>query len=537
MAFAVSEIRCNAFVDGIQVPVAEVVCRYPLAGIGGSTDMPECRLLIPLGARAIAGFGLQDASYIETLTSILYMKRIQVVAEIRNTRIFAGTSSTTPQNYNGFYTLFSGFITHVSYHREETSVFLALTCIHWLYRLQFSSILCGNIHPAAPSDFLINSFARLGAGSAGGLALQDIGQSLITPQDVMIDLWVQGIRRWFESLALQPRLGFGALGINTGSNIDALIALSSFLNTPGLPMYVDMFTAREVADTIAGRSSAGARNTLAGLAQEQTTFWSKLAGELAPLFFFAISPMPLYARVIPLIPSLRKPHVFLDAYDIFQFKLGKKIPVPIKGVGLIGNIEMYVGSGLRTSSSLYQSILGGAYVSTIHPNGIYIFRRAPPYLASSMAPANFTLATLTYRANFYARPGRGSFNRAAAAIYSHRRSLLRQVAKLVYTTESLADRVIEIRTPLLFTIAPGSTIQLRNPGANRINASGISNKWYGLVTEVQWKISAISQPPVAFTTYTLSYVRNETENDTDLGMNSHPLYGTIFQGSSMMNRM
>ncbi|MEM3062007.1 MAG: hypothetical protein QW303_00485 [Nitrososphaerota archaeon] len=518
------------------LPVSSVSCNYVLAGLNGRIDLPTCILHLAPGFRVIDDF----ISAAHEFTELIFQIPIEVYIDTYPSDTFEDKLlGKEPSRH----LLFKGFVSQIGYEKTATSFTIVLKCLHWLHALDYSSILSSQSHPSNPSDMVFDAFLRMGAGAAARLNFVDAFQAIINPLMVMEDLWMV-IWLWFRRLASFDRFGFSGL-INDG-NFLAQAALDKFLNgiVPLSVRPLDGSVAEEIASTIAARNAAGARFSLLGMAHESTTMWKKIAGELAPMFFFGIATAPDFAQAIPIVPNFRNyyrpdldlPYTIMTG-QVFSIEFGKAVSQPIMGAGLIGSMEMYAGSALNRQG-FHTPVVGGLFISRFLDRGMFIFRRAPNYISSLFHPSLVTPFLLFMRGNLINNPINilaMNANMEATSAMISKTIVMNDFAQMLFGTELFSEREMLVKTPLRFDIIPGSTISIE------VVTSGFRNEtnvFVGLVTDVEYRIDYRSNKPFAFTTYRIAYVRTLSENNNyDFTMNRHPLYTTYAIGGRLGNRI
>jgi hypothetical protein len=106
------------------------------------------------------------------------------------------------------------------------------------------------------------------------------------------------------------------------------------------------------------------------------------------------------------------------------------------------------------------------------------------------------------------------------------RDIRNKYAKTIYGFEILRGRQGTITGPLRQDIGVGSYVRIQLPESLHLDAKGLYMK--GIVLKVV--SSLVAQSSQSSTTLTVGYLRMEDEKEIE--MDSHPLYSTMWSGSS-----
>lgn len=265
------------------------------------------------------------------------------------------------------------------------------------------------------------------------------------------------------------------------------------------------------------------------------SFWSKLVGDLGPSFLFAISPCVDYAQAIPFFPGLHTPYVTItgEEYNYASFN--------INCAHMISSIIIYWAPQADGS----QSQMGGK-LNAIHgycrPAGMYpvnpkdhdhhwgniLVRDPPAWLANPVYTMGYTRHDHLYvRGRSATRPQKGKqpnpeakdehrkventyLNDSKDSFDDRDLNVYDRFACHWYKSAILGQRHGEVSGKLRFDIAPGSIVKIMPP----ITAIGKENTpMYGAVVNVSFAINA--EQHQAGTSFTLSHMRTERENDID----------------------
>lgn len=503
---------------------------------------------------------------------------------------------------DGKFIVFDGYYAGIGYHRGNNHCTYTIHLIHWLDDLNCSSMLNGDWSQGTPHDLtqaasqIVVSDLTGGGGSnasnpsdlrrAGsgvrGIPLIDNrypapgDESIIVTQTNMEkDLWEKVIKRIFEAICCMrhPRLQCpkppkaatdppptppkdGKEGENIlkpEPNNEA--AWQALKRMPGdvpdkykakLPLNLTGFSGGEPFAYLSLSAHDGlSRMIMDGMGYN--TFWSKLTGELAPSFLFAISPCVDFAQAIPFFPGLHTPYVTItgEEYNYANFNTNC--------AHMISSIIIYWSPQGDGS----QAHMGG-YLAPIHgyckPAGMYpvkeedhkhhwgniMVRDPPAWLANPVYTMGYT------RENHFYYPGRSTaapqkghqpnpeakdahreaentyLNGSNDQVDDQNLNIYDRFACQWYKSAILGQRYGEISGKLRFDIAPGSIVKIEPP----VSAIGKENTpMYAAVVGVSFAINA--EQHQAGTSFTLSHVRTERENDINIPASKTHYVGTV----------
>lgn len=481
--------------------------------------------------------------------------------------------------------VFDGYYAGIGYSRSSNHCTYTIHLIHWLDDLNCSSMLNGDWSPGVPHDLtqmashLVVSDLTGGGGAqavgdrpTGGQGVRATpaidnaypevnGKTLVTTTNMEQDLWDRVIKKIFWAIAklrhprLQCRLPVAAVDdppptpppgaeeadsayVPRDNNEAALIALKRM---PGkvpaqyrakLPLNLKGFDDGEPFVQL----SLCAHNGLCRMIMEgmgQNSFWSKLVGELAPSFLFAVSPSVEFAQAIPFFPGLNTPHVTItgEEYNYANFN--------VNCARMVSCIAMHwPPQGEGGSQFTHGGRLGAkhSYCSTVgkypknaddysHHWGNILVRQPPPWLAYPVYKEAYARENhFNYQRRSACRPQQGSEENPEAPdthrtvektflekkddVDGEQLNIYDRFAAHFYKSTILGQRHGELSGKLRFDIAPGSIVKIEPP----ITEIGQSNApLYGAVVSVSFVINA--EQHQAGTSFTLSHMRTEEENN------------------------
>lgn len=516
--------------------------------------------------------------------------RCLVYLEIKSTDGYLNAPITNGMK-DGRYLVFDGYYAGIGYQRSHSHCTYTIQLIHWLDDLNCSSMLNGDWSQGTPHDLtqVASSIAisDLTGGDGGqvtrtgtgvrGIPMIDSewpergGKNFVTVTNMEEDLWDKVIKKIFNSIAKMrhPRLqcdkpeesadipppgdGEGADTVKEPKNNNEA-ALAALARMPGrapekykaiLPLNLKGFQDGEPYAYMSLSAHEGlCRMIMDGMGYN--SFWSKLVGDLAPSFLFAISPCVDYAQAIPFFPGLNTPYVTItgDEYNYASFN--------INCAHMISSIIIYWAPTADGS----QAQMGGK-LAAIHgycrPAGMYpvlaedhnqhwgniLVRDPPAWLANPVYTMGYTREDhLNARGRSPHRPQRGERPNPEAK-EEHRKventylkdsmdfiddrdlNIYDRFASHWYKSAILGQRHGELSGKLRFDIAPGSIVKILPP----VTAVGQENEpLYGSVVSVSFAINA--EQHQAGTSFTLSNMRTEEENNVDVPASRIHFVGT-----------
>lgn len=275
------------------------------------------------------------------------------------------------------------------------------------------------------------------------------------------------------------------------------------------------------------------------------TFWSVLVGELAPQFMFAVSPGVEFAQVVPFFPGLYTEHVAVtgEEYNYANFNANCAT--------MLNQIVMYYPSQNNSGSGM------GGRVSPIHsynnPVGFYpehsktdhhwgtkLVRHPPAWLRNvSPSPAWVRDTTMHTPAGSTTDPGKGNqqnaelpeirpenainiLDREKDEVDGSSLNIFSRFACHWYKSAILGQRYGELSGKLRFDIAPGSIIKVL-PASTAIGEE--KQAMFGAVVQVSFTIDA--EQHTAGTSFSLSHIRTEEENDFQKEVNKTHFVGSV----------
>lgn len=491
----------------------------------GLNTIPTASLTVAVGYDARSG-RTREATIHKLRKQIKPRDRVKVWLNIST------DAGQTNKMEDGTLLIFEGMIAGIGYQRSHNSANYVLQLIHWLDDLNNSSALNGAWFPNAP--FLMAQGAAFVALQTDGdtkspTPVIDASGQFINPKNISEDLWGQVIKPIFEKI--------GGYNLPNGRvNTTALKALKKFATpsdqtkAPKLSLNLDKLEGQNIAHSI---RTALTKDMLSSFAY--TSFWGKLVGELAPQFFFAVSPAIEHATIIPFFGGLQhdKNTTYVikgDEYSYANFNATMSQLIDSVVIFWPQQLDPMLSTGGQIKQASIFSNPAGQYppAADFDENraGLKLFKDLPTWL-SNLAPWPILAGPSSGIGG--PQPGdtfaRGRAEEKPPPSWYLAPDVAQQVADGVstrfaehfYKTEFLSQRYGELSGKLRFDIAPGSIVKIELP-ASEIQSDGAM---IAAVTQVSYAINA--ERALAGTSFALSYTRTEEEDqDTKYISQTYP---------------
>lgn len=457
--------------------------------------------------------------------------------------------------------IFVGKFAGFAYRKINGKVYAIASLVHWLADMGCSSCLTKNGHVSNPTQLnaaaVLESFGDPAAGVGNYISAMVPGQ--LADNSVADDVW-QAMKDIFVGLAEVSTMPVGPTGECGGKgtwvkNDVALAALARiegpisptlgqriimFLGgaPPGLaykwavPLKIDDLNVWPIRGAVA---QAIGQETVESYAA--SSFWDKLVGQFCPMFNMAVVPRVQTALVVADTPCLGGTYwKSLDAEEYDAFDMSAELARPLGAVGVVASYESQTGAGVRGRGS-YPAI-GGCYAEdSVRPgDGVIMYVAPPSWLQVLWFQPIYAAANTGVGKN---KPSKTSTTTDARPDVSPERSdtfgvngnkLYQRYAHAVYANQMLRGRSGSVSGKLRFDVAPGSIIKV-NP-ALEVFLGGedqLAFAVFACVARVTVAINA--EAGMAGTTFALSHVRTEAENDRPrTSVTEHPLFGKSIWG-------
>lgn len=498
---------------------------------------------IPVGSLVVAaGYNVYDESEATIHKALQVLKprdKVKVTLTIRSND---GETALMP---DGRGVIFDGYYMGTGYQRSPNSVSYTLQLVHWLDDLNCSSMINGNWHPGVPHDLAQaanNDVALMRGGSnamgvtTNAVPIVDSTNSIIVLKNMEEDLWGSVLKPMFKEIAAfshpnEQKYARDNDPLTNGNNAAALLALERMPGTAPrpakLPMFMGGVNARAIEDGVNKGISAIAKDGMA-----YSSFWSKLIGEYAASFLFAVSPCPEFANVIPFFGGLRGFWKEIDGREYGYANFSSNVAHLIESIEIRYSQKQTSNWALggRAPGISYYRPWGRFPLNNPDLRGQIVIKDPPGWLANAIPQSMMAPLTtgLGRRLGDTASPGKGPPNTPNGVLQPadtekniEQSNIVNKVCEHWYKTEVLSQRYGELSGKLRFDIAPGSIVKIKQPDLSA--QSEVVQ--YAAVTHVSFLINA--EQHTAGTSFTLLNLRTEIENNNDLFTSPEPpLYPT-----------
>ena len=552
--------------------------------------IPTCTLDVATGIEVRTG---EKATIHTVIDKLQPRDRCTVVLKIKSTEGRMSSPITNGMK-DGTYVVFDGYYAGIGYQRAHNNCTYTIHLIHWLDDLNCSSMLNGDWSQNVPHDLaqvassLVVADLTGGDGSgadprrpSGARSVPMIdsrspdsgGNVIVTKANMEKDLWEEVIKKIFRGITNMPHPAVQCFGQPTDKGSEAGPVAgglqSDELGTPGfnnraawkaleripgkapakykakLPLNLKGFEGDDPSLYLSLSAHEGlCRMILDGMGYN--TIWSKLIGDLAPSFLFAISPSVEFAQAIPFFPGLHTPHVTItgEEYNYANFNANC--------ANMMSSIVIYWSpqgdsSGAVVGGTLQQE-MGFCYPAGQYPKkdsdyedhwGNVLVRDPPAWLASPVYTQMYPRENhvnaegrsaldpqkgsdpnpeAKHRHNKVEKTYRDSIDKFDAADLN----VYDRFACHWYKSAILGQRYGELSGKLRFDIAPGSIVKIEPPIERLGGVEG--PPMYGAVVQVSFVINA--EQHTAGTSFALSHLRTEKENDINNPVSKRHYVGT-----------
>ena len=521
--FALRAVFTHA--SGVETPFDDIVS---ISATFALNSIPIATLVVAYGNEVLSG---KEATIHKALERLKPRDKVKVTLTVRSND---GDTTLMPE---GRGVIFEGYYAGSGYQRSNTSASYTLHLIHWLDDLNCSSMINGNWHPGVPHDLAqaANSDAALMRGGAGvsPVSIIDPEHKVVNKTNMEADLWGDVLKPVFKEIATfkHPSMQDSDRDDNPMTKGNNAAAISALERMPGtapnpakLPLFLGGVNEQAIADGVQEHVTLMATNNMA-----YSSFWSKLIGEFAPAFLFAVSPCPEFANVIPFFGGLSKEWKVIDGREYTHANFNSSLN------SLIESIEIryrqttasgWMDVGGQTPALSYYAPWGRFPFKNEDLRGQIIVKDPPGWLAAAL-PSYILAAGSTgmgFRPGDTSCPGVGPKDPAAGverATEVEKNIAASSIPDLIcehwYKTEILSQRYGELSGKLRFDIAPGSMVKIIEPAISTASEIAV----YAAVTHVSFLINA--EQHTAGTSLTLVNLRTELENkDTKLYTSPEP---------------
>lgn len=456
-----------------------------------------------------------------------------------------GRTSKSP---NGGHVVFEGYYAGVGHQRSNTNSNYVLHFVHWLDDLNCGSMANGNWYPGVSNDYAQTALYldAAGSGATGSpVPIFDITNRVVAQAST--DLWGSVLKPSFERIADMEHPE--QQGCEDQKNGEDLVK-PALAKMPGDAPKPAKLPLKNITDIVKINLNKGLSNMLMAN-HGYNSFWSKLIGELAPSFLFAVSPGSTFANVIPFFGGLQiQPSVGsawrvikLDDYNYSNFNAN--LAQLIESVNIFhpfqSNSNAVVGTDTGRPTISYCKVLGKWPEKPKDIRGTVLVKELPHWLHNMTPTELYAAESLLPEVDTH-DPGKGNTTptgtvktRPPQTIKEHE-NIVKTYARHWYQTTVLGQRFGEFSGKFRLDIAPGSMIAIEvppdPPPINPVKAGKTPKYLFASVTQVSFNINA--EQHTAGTSFTITNLRNKKENDdADLTSPTPPLYGEKWPGGPL----
>lgn len=455
------------------------------------------------------------------------------------------------------YKVFEGYLSGIGYQRSHNSANYTINVVHWIDDLNNSGALTGNWFPGAQYDLAQSAMYNAlqeGGGMPVPVPLLDPTHKHTKISNITADLWLQTLSPIYKELASWAYgrqqalpgsghlLGTNSAAIGIGEGVIPPGALNRMPGT-GAGYYRPL--ALRAGGLQGPEFDAALRH---GLQVENvnsykyTTFWSKLVGEIAPQFFFAISPAVDWALPIPFFAALSAEYktIKADEYSYANFNANM--------AQLLESVDIFYPVGCNPTGSGGMGVIGRAFgmekplgtYEGVSKRGLRLYKEPPAWLTNPAAWYTKSAASTGEGGPLpgdQAVPNRGAKSaptRDPGAVMSMLKGskFLSYLAEHWYKSELLYQRYGEMSGYLRFDIAPGSIVKIETPPKDREWYGGVDAYMFATVTQVSYSINA--ERAMAGTSFSLAHIRTEEENNNPKITSAFPpMYTSRWRGGPL----
>jgi len=538
MNYTSASIQMYALIGDEVVDIERFECDYAI------NTIPKATAVLPVG-REVSTMLPSAAHAISRETTI------QIPTQIfcRVTHAGGDPAELWPE---GDYMLFAGWTTGIGYQHTYNGLGMAIEITHWLSALTFSSTLSGASSPNNPSHFAFRAALKK-ADTPGGASIHSntLAHKFFTPDGIRTDLWGECIQPWLISIAEEDRFNYQAFGDelkkNDSANDDCVKALNKFTGDK-LPMDVDGMKIaahklrNAIADDVAyGTLTPSAKAELMKMAT--TTFWDAIV-RLASEYRFAIIPLPRKALVVPYVAGLQEvwnpsdTDFTIQARDLDAYNVNHQLRAPLRAIGVYTGHASRAGFfGAKQRMAPGAATCGGWFIA--REEGTVKIEPAPSFMSLIRPDIHSKDSSAAEGKKVKANAvdptaGEEPEEDEPKKTEDEQEGPLNKYARALFATETLRHRSGHLGGPARVDICPGSNIRIEGTsGSFLAGVDPHGEPRYATVYRVRVAVDA--QAPSAGTTFELSNVRTETENEEEsTSIERHPLYDRVWTGDYLV---
>jgi hypothetical protein len=548
--YVFSQFKLYAMIEDIG-RVDDIVA---LSGNFALNTIPTAALILACGINATTN--AQASAHSKIMGKIKSRARVSVYLEVDTTD---GYKEKMPSEKT--FMVFDGYYAGFGFQRSNNNANYTLHLVHWLDDLNIGSMLNGQWFPGAPFNVADNAgyYTATNQAQGSGFVMApaiDPDNQIITYSNITNDLWGDVLKPVLTVIA-----GWGtnkcATGVDTEHEKKIKAALEKM---PGAaPNKVKLGLNLDGPGGLTGdliRDSVNDALTKVGVqAFSYSTFWSKLTGEYAPQFLFALSPGVDFAQVVPVFGGLKwrdgDKVIYADEYGYANFMGNTR--QTLGGIDIIWPASF--GSGLVAGTPVQNDYRPPSFCDPpgLFPShedrkkkpGTVLVKEPPSWFGNIMSKISNTSRTAGLNgsvlgANNDASKGADATEKAKKESELQQNikdsPVLDRFAEQWFKTELLQQRYGEFSGKLRFDVAPGSVIKIKAPTENMPRLSDNTDM---IATVVQVSFSINAENATAGTAFSVSHIRSPAENNDRLiaGSDTPPLYNERWSGGPLSSKI
>jgi len=461
--------------------------------------------------------------------------------------------------------IFDGRLEGLGNVKINGKIHFAVYLTHWLADIDFSSAISELSHPANPKSYVFQSVfgnaLSTNVAQTNGLYATSAGGGF-NPNSVREDLWGQVIKPIMCNIAkaehvrvagelsacLELKAGRNDMalavlkrieGVEGGDNADCDLALSPY--TRKLTLEGAENAPTSVSDAIYEAINSQTEDSFV-----HQTLWGKLI-TYAAAFRFAIVPLIDKAIVVPFTPGLRDGYckeILVNDYD--YIKLSATLKRPTRAMAIFTGVDYSTGAATGQGGVDIPLGMGGCYApEDAGDEGMLHIINAPGWLRNIPVSGRSTAKSSGVKdkdatsSSTTPVSGKDAIKDSVDGLSKEEillttREMFERYARSAYIVESLRGRTGQLSGKLRFDISPGSTVRIEGSAEQHLDDvdDKLSQPQQGEVMRVSININA--EQAKAGTSFTISHLRTESENQSDrTSVEQHPLYTTDFKGAPL----
>jgi hypothetical protein len=532
--FSVNKLRFWAVTLGFEIELIRVELDYMLSGI--PTAILSCAVGRDVKTLEAATIHFLVSEMDVNVPIVVYCEAF----EAANSGISGGEFPVGP------FVVFDGRIVGIDYTKSRSgTAALALRCRNFLMDLEYALTNLKTTHPRNPNDGKMNCGIQ-GDSDDQNFVIQSTATTLFTRTNIEEDLWGDAIQPWLAKILELPAVFEGediSEGQGQADALEALYSIEPFGGEDedeyefGVPLELDDFDVLNSDAAIQAIAGDAAKSTFESFSS--TTIYEKIAKEFGGKFMYGLVPMAQRALVVPFIPGLRELWLIIDPDSYETIELDTELPRGLRGVVVYTGMNSMCGAlGFMEGQEGAMRSVGGIFENEDVDPGMYIFCEGPLWLSNAVSPPWWALPALGVgrKKGNAMNPGEGDGPRDGVNPKDVRfaaDTMWDAFAHAKYLLEALRLRRGSLAGKMRFDIAPGSSIGVITTEEKFVSEQvGFADEiLYGMVTRV--KIIYDSDAARGQTNIEFGWIRNSSENETDMATDDHPLYATTFDGAPL----